>query len=228
MKTYAAYLFDLDGTLVDTAPDIAIAFNRTMQTYGFPESSEAEIRNWVGYGARVMFVQAFEYYDLPHQKQDTAQIERMFGSFRDNYSSHLADLSKPYDGVVEVLHNLVSQNIPLAVVTNKATVFTTPLLDAMNLKQYFGAVVCGDTLTVNKPSADPALHACDILGVQAEKALFVGDSITDVNCARAAGCDVACYRYGYNHGTPADTLGANFVFDSFQQLFSALNEPEQR
>lgn len=219
MKTYVAYLFDLDGTLVDTAPDIAVAFNREMHTHGFPESSEAEIRNWVGYGARVMFVQAFEYYGLQNQKQDTTLIELMFAGFKENYSPHLADLSKPYAGVVEALEYLTSQNIPLAVVTNKATVFTLPLLHALNLAQYFGAVVSGDTLVVNKPSAEPALHACMSLGVKAENTLFVGDSITDVNCARAAGCDVACFRYGYNHGTPPETLGADLVFDSFQQLF---------
>ena len=219
MKTYAAYLFDLDGTLVDTAPDIAVAFNRTMLTHGFPESSESEIRNWVGYGARVMFVQAFDYYGLPDQKQDTALIELLFGCFREIYSARLADLSKPYPGVIETLQQLTAQNIPLGVVTNKATVFAMPLLEALNLKQYFGAIVCGDSLAVNKPSADPALHACDILGVTAEKTLFVGDSITDVGCAHAAGCDVACYRYGYNHGNSADTLGADLVFDSFALLF---------
>ncbi len=223
MKTYAGYLFDLDGTLVDTAPDIAIAFNSVMRTQGFPESSEAEIRNWVGYGARVMFVQAFEHYDLTDQKHDTALIDGMFNSFRQIYSSCLADLSKPYAGVMEALEQLASQDLPLGVVTNKATVFTAPLLTALNLAQYFGTVVCGDTLAVNKPSAQPALYACKILGLQADKTLFVGDSITNVNCARAAGCDIACFRYGYNHGTPADTLGADFVFDSFQQLFPVRN-----
>jgi phosphoglycolate phosphatase len=190
-----------------------------MHAHGFPESSEEQIRNWVGYGARVMFVQAFEHYDLQNQKPDAALIELMFASFKENYSRHLTNLSKPYKGVVEALEQLTSQDIPLAVVTNKATVFTLPLLAALNLAQYFGVVVCGDTLAVNKPSADPALHACQALGVQAERTLFVGDSITDVNCARAAGCDIACFRYGYNHGTPADTLGADIVYDSFQQLF---------
>jgi phosphoglycolate phosphatase len=218
LKTYAAYLFDLDGTLVDTAPDIATAFNHVMHSYGFPESSEAEIRNWVGYGARVMIVQAFEYYKLQKQIQDTRLIDEIFLRFREYYITHLAELSKPYSGVVETLEQMRQQNIPLGVVTNKITVFTGPLLDALNLDHFFQAIVSGDTLAVNKPSPEPALHACKLLSVSASETLFVGDSITDVNCARAAGCDVACFRHGYNHGTPAETLGADFVFNTFHQL----------
>ncbi len=223
MKTYAAYLFDLDGTLVDTAPDIAVAFNHAMYSYGFPESSEAEIRNWVGFGARVMIVQAFEYYGLQKQTRDSGLIDDMFSCFRQYYSANLAKLSKPYSGVVEALQQMRQHNIPLGLVTNKAAVFTRPLLVALNVGQFFQAIVSGDTLAVNKPSPEPALHACELLKVSPAETLFVGDSITDVNCARAAGCDVACFRHGYNHGTPAETLGADFVFDTFQQLLPMNN-----
>lgn len=217
VATINGYLFDLDGTLIDTAPDICPAFNFAMQKQGFPESSEALIRNWVGYGARVMIQHAFEHYTI---NAEAAIAEEMFSDFRKYYGAHLSVFSQPYPTVVETLQHLQSKNIPLAVVTNKATEFTTPLLQALNLKQYFKVVVCGDTLDHNKPSAEPALHACKIIATDPVNTLFVGDSITDVDCARAAGCPVACFRDGYNHGTPAEKLGADCVFDKFSQLLT--------
>ena len=98
--------------------------------------------------------------------------------------------------------------------TNKVTRLTVPLLDALDLASCFEVVVCSDTVGVFKPAAEPALHACASLGVDPAQALFVGDSITDVQCARAAGCDVVCVPYGYSGSIPPENLGADRLIDS--------------
>ena len=106
----------------------------------------------------------------------------------------------------------------LAVVTNKLTLFTEPLLAELELAAFFDAIVCGDTTDNPKPAADMALHSCKLLNVAPKDALFVGDSAADVGCARAAGCPVVVVRDGYNHGTPAHELGADAVIESFSDL----------
>ena len=142
----------------------------------------------------------------------------MLAVFIDYYRAHIADHSAPYPGVVDALEQLAGRGAGLGVVTNKLEALSHQVLDALGLSQFFGVVVGGDTLAVNKPDAAPALHACRTLEVAASNALFVGDSNTDVECARAARCPVVCVRDGYNHGTPAAELGADAVIDSFLEL----------
>ena len=117
----------------------------------------------------------------------------------------------PYPGTLETLSRLGDRGAGLAVVTNKLEVLSRQVLDALDLTHHFKAIVCGDTLPVSKPDPGPALHACEVLGIDIADSLFVGDSNTDVECARAAGCAIVCMRYGYNHGTPAEQLGADAV-----------------
>jgi phosphoglycolate phosphatase len=208
-----AVLFDLDGTLVDTAPDINAALNFALGAHGYAPVDEALTRHWIGHGARVLVEQAFDYQHQPH---DRSKI--VLDAFLEHYAAHLADLSRPYPTVVDALVTLSERGARLAVVTNKMTKFSVAILDALAMAQHFDAVVCGDTTAAPKPAADPALHACQALGIPAADALFVGDSQTDVLCARAAGCPVVCVRDGYNHGVPADQLGADAVIESFSDL----------
>ena len=150
--------------------------------------------------------------------------EEMYESFRLHYSGQLSQFSKPYASVIATLEQLQQLNIPMGVVTNKVTEFSQPLLKALNLDEYFDVIVSGDTLALSKPAPEPALYACKALNISPKDTLFVGDSITDVGCAKAAGCPVACFEHGYNHGTPAKDLGADFVFSEFQQLLPAANK----
>ena len=142
----------------------------------------------------------------------------MFESFLEFYRGHLSVLSAPYPSVVETLQSLKAEGARLAVVTNKLALFTEPLLEELDLSRHFDAIVSGDTAANPKPAADPARFACEALGVAPVDALFVGDSAADVGCARAAGCPVVVVRDGYNHGTPADELGADGVIESFSDL----------
>ena len=213
MKTYDGYLFDLDGTLIDTAPDINAALNHALVSHGATPVNEALTRHWVGHGGRALVAEAIRDQQL---SDDLA--EPMYASFLEYYQGHLSLHSRPYPGVLEALATLRSRGARLAVVTNKVALFTEPLLAELDLTSSFDAIVSGDTTSNPKPAADPALHTCQLLGVSPANALFVGDSAADVGCARAAGCPVVVVRDGYNHGTPAHELGADAVIESFSDL----------
>ena len=213
LPAYPGYLFDLDGTLVDTAPDLNAALNHALQRAGLSAVEEELTRHWVGHGARVLVEKALEHQQASHPAPDD-----IHAGFLEYYEQHIADLSKPYPDVQDALAELQARRAKLAVVTNKLQRFTAALLPRVGLAQYFDLVVCGDTTGVAKPAADPALHACTVLGVAPADTLFVGDSTTDVGCARAAGCPVVCVRGGYSQGVDADELGADRVIESFLDL----------
>ena len=220
-----AYLFDLDGTLVDTAPDIDAALNVALKAGGYQPVSETLTRHWVGFGSRRLLLQALAHQGAEQESQEN--IASLLEIFIDYYRHHIAANSAPYPGVIETLTQLQQLGCSLAVVTNKLSALTLPLLDALKLSGFFASIVCGDTCEHSKPAADPALHACAELRVPVQHSLFVGDSETDVLCARAAGCPVVCVREGYNHGTPAEELGADGVIDNFPELLQYLSEPAQ-
>lgn len=212
--SYAAYLFDLDGTLVDTAPDLFRALNHTLARAGLGGVDESLTRHWVGHGVRAMLQAALEHLGIPAEADE---LDHHQAVLVDHYAAHIADHSLPYPTVVETLTALAAR-APLAVVTNKPTDLSNRLLDALDLTRHFDVVVGRGTTEHFKPHPEPALYACERLGSAAGQALFVGDSETDVLCARAAGCDIVLYRHGYNHGMDPDQLGADRVIDSFDAL----------
>lgn len=214
---YRAYLFDLDGTLVDTAPDLMTALNHALAAAGIAPVDEALTRHWVGQGVRAMLGAALEHRGSPAEGDG---LEALAAILIEHYTAHVADRSRPYPGVIGTLEAL-ARRASLAVVTNKPERQTLALLDALDLARHFGAVIAHETAARPKPAADPALLACERLGADAGEALFVGDSATDVACARAAGCPVFVVRHGYNHGIPADALGADRVIDRLDELLQA-------
>lgn len=215
---YSAYLFDLDGTLVDTAPDLMRALNHVLGEAGLPLVDEALTRHWVGHGVRAMLSAAFEHHGTAISE---ARLDGLFDSCVAYYGEHLSEYSEPYPTVVETLDAL-THRAALGVVTNKPANLSERLLDALNLRHFFGPVIGRGSTRNHKPHPEPALAACRQLEVEPGDALFVGDSATDVACARAAGCDVVLYRYGYNHGHDPETLGADGVVDSFAALLDGL------
>lgn len=215
-KRYLGYLFDLDGTLVDTVPDLQVALNRSLCEFGYTEVDADLTRLWVGHGGRTMLSQA-----IAHQTEEILapeKLEQMYQAFIDAYSSQTSDLSAPYQGVIEALATLYQRACRLGVVTNKQAYTAIKLLDELDLTKYFNIVVGGDSLQVAKPYAEPALYALNELEVNPKDALFVGDSETDVKCARNAQCDVVLVKYGYNGGRDPSSLGADSVIDSFDEL----------
>lgn len=216
IPSYDAYLFDLDGTLVDTAPDLMHALNATLTHAGYSEVGLDLTRLWVGHGAKVMLAEAVSHQGRSNLSDE--ELEKYFTFFLERYGERIAVDSVPYPGVVDSLTALASRTQKLGVVTNKLQGLSMRLLRELDLYKFFNIVVGGDTLQVRKPEPQPILYACNELVSSPAETLFVGDSTTDVKAARAAGCPVVCVRDGYNHNTPPNELGADHVIDSFCQL----------
>ncbi len=212
-RPYPGYLFDLDGTLVDTAPDISVALNTALEREGYQPVGEDHTRHWVGHGARVLLERA-----LDHQHQSHDAVDRMLEIFIAHYREHIAERSTPYPDVIASLAALRARGAKLAVVTNKLTTLSVAVLEALDLMQFFDVLVCGDSTNEPKPAAAPAIYAGEKLQLQMIDVLFVGDSQTDVDGARAAGCAVVWVRGGDNHGACAAALGADGVIETFKDL----------
>ena len=213
LSRYAGYLFDLDGTLIDTAPDLTFALNHALAEFGFEGVDVAVARHWVGQGARSALERAVAHRDAPANA-----VDAMLASFLDCYRNRIAVESEPYPQVEATLTALAGRGAKLAVVTNKRAELTAKLLAEIGYADRFDAVVAGDTTPRPKPAPDPALAACEALGLGVDEVLFVGDSLADVGCARAAGCAVVCVAYGYRQGVAAADLGADAVIETFRDL----------
>lgn len=211
--SFSAYLFDLDGTLVDTAPDIAASLNTALGSLARETVSASEVRTWVGKGARFLIEQALERVGAASMNP-----EPVLARFALHYAQHPLVQSTLYDGVVAALDALKSRGRPLGMVTNKLGRVSRPLLDGAGLSAYFDVAICGDEVSHPKPAPDLLLAACAALAVEPTRTLMVGDSSNDVAAARAAGCPVVCVSYGYNHGREIADVGADRVIDSLLEL----------
>lgn len=209
-----AVLLDLDGTLLDTAGDLATAANRTLAEMGRETVDEAQVRHWIGDGVRALVASFME--------ATGGQEEGAYERFLAHYGDCFSEQSRPYPGVVATLERLRAMAVPLAVITNKAAAFTEPLLGTTGLAAYLDCVVSGDTLPEKKPDPAPLRHAARQVGVAPDRAVFVGDSANDVAAGHAADCKVICVAYGYNRGVPPAELGAERVIDSFDELPACL------
>ena len=215
-RPYQAYLFDLDGTLIDTAPDIDASLNHCLSKHGYQTVDINLTRHWVGHGVRALVRESLIYHN--RSAPEEAHLEEMVTTFLDYYRDHLTDLSQPYPHVLTTLDMLKDQGAKLAVVTNKLTELSVPLIAGLDMSHYFESIICGDSAAHPKPNPDPIYLCLEELKVSANQALFVGDSETDVSAARAADMKVVCVRDGYNHGVDVTTLDLDGVIDSFTEL----------
>jgi len=214
--TVRALLIDLDGTLLESGPDLARAMNRTLVERGLAALHLPQVVSFIGRGLGHLLSQSLR---VALQREPTqAEIDALLPRFEAHYEDLLAFDSPPYPGVVEGLDALREGGFALACVTNKHARFTLPLLDKTGLAPFFDLVVSGDTCARKKPHPDMLLHACAHLDVMPAEALMVGDSSNDVEAARAAGCPVWCLPYGYNEGGPGVPLAADRIIGSFVEL----------
>ena len=209
-------LIDLDGTLVDSVPDLAFCVDRMMERLQRPPWGEARVRDWVGNGVERLVRRALTG-ELDGEPED-AEYARAHPIFLELYAANTAGRSHLYPGVREGLDYLRSADYPLACVTNKAAQFTEPLLQHLGVWDFFRLVVSGDTLAEKKPHPAPLLHAARHFGVRPQDALMVGDSISDVKAARAAGFAIVCVSYGYNHGRDIREAKPDAVINSLTEL----------
>lgn len=210
-------LIDLDGTLVDSVPDLAYSVDQTMLELGLPTRGEAAVRTWVGNGVRTLVERALTN-DL-HMPADPLELEKTLAVFMRIYADNTSQRSRIYPGVLAGLDFLQScNNLKIACVTNKAEQFTHKLLRDLGLFERFALIISGDTLPEKKPHPLPLLYAAEQLGVPATDSLMLGDSKSDVKAARAAGFKIIAVSYGYNHGEDIRDYQPDAVIDSFQEL----------
>lgn len=213
-------LIDVDGTLVDSVPDLAYCVDEMMQQLGMPVHGEAKVRNWVGNGVERLVRRAL--IGQLDGEPDEALFERAYPIFLALYAENTSKRSRLYPGVQAGLDFLKAAGYPLGCVTNKAAQFTEPLLRDLGVADFFTIIISGDTLEKKKPDPLPLLHAARHFGVAPEAALMIGDSVSDVKAARAAGFQIVCMSYGYNHGADIRDSHPDAVLDSLDQIQTLL------
>jgi phosphoglycolate phosphatase len=204
-----AIVIDLDGTLLDTAPDLADAAAAMLVELGQPPLPVDEIKTYIGNGVSRL-VKRVLTRDM-HAEPEPQYFERALAIFERHYGANVSRKSRPFPGVVEGLDAMRAAGFRLACITNKAARFTHPLLKDTGLFDYFELILSGDTLPEKKPSPLPLRHACQVFGCEPAALLLIGDSLNDAQAARAAGCPVFCVPYGYNRGRPVTELDIDAV-----------------
>lgn len=205
--------FDLDGTLVDTAPDLIGVLNVLLAEHGLPPRSPAAARHLVGRGARHLLERAF----AAERPLSPARAEALTARFIDLYRDRIAAESRPFEGLEAALDRLAADGARLCVCTNKRTGLSVALLSELNLLDRFAAVVGADSVSACKPSGTHLIEAVTRAGGDPARVLMIGDSAADVGCARDAGAPVAVVSFGYTE-TPPHELGADAVFDAYADL----------
>jgi phosphoglycolate phosphatase len=213
LNTSPAFIFDLDGTLVDTAPDLLGALNAILLREGRRAVNHADLRHLVGFGARTMMNEAFAMTGGPVAE---TRLPGLIDEYIAHYRQHIAVASKPFAGVEATLAGL-SGAARLGVLTNKPQELTDPLLAALGLARYFAAVHGAGRYSYSKPDARVFHHVVDELGGTGAGAVMIGDSATDVATARAAGVPVIVVSYGYTP-EPAHMLGGDALTDDFAEI----------
>jgi phosphoglycolate phosphatase len=212
---FKVIVFDLDGTLADTAPDLAAALNHSLVALGRPAVPPQSVRHLVGHGARALLRRGLAASgEAPEEL-----VELGFPLFLDHYGAHICDGTRPFPGIERALAGLAEAGAALAVCTNKAEALTLKLLAALGWNGRFDAIVGGDTLPVRKPDPAPLLEAIARAG--GGRAALIGDSITDADTARAAGVRFVAVSFGFSD-RPVEALGADAVIHSFDELTAAL------
>ncbi|MFZ7096041.1 phosphoglycolate phosphatase [Luteimonas dalianensis] len=211
---FSAVLFDLDGTLVDSASDIAEAVNRMLAEQGLGPADEALVRSWIGEGSRMLLETALEHFG------SSASAEVLMERFMLHYGDCLLRSPRLYPGVAETLAELDRRGVSMAVCTNKPERFVAPMLEHMGIAGRFAGVVGAGTLPERKPHPRPLLHLAERMRVEPGRCLMVGDSQTDFLAGQAAGMPVVLVSYGYARGFDLRAAGALAVIDRFQDLLT--------
>jgi phosphoglycolate phosphatase len=213
-------LIDVDGTLVDSVPDLAYCVDQMMNQLGRPVHGEAKVRDWVGNGVERLVRRAL-IGQLDGEPEE-ADFKHAYPIFLELYAENTSKRSHLYPGIREGLDYLKSQGYRLGCVTNKAARFTLPLLQDLGVHDDFEIIVAGDTLPKKKPDPMPLFYAAERLSVDPSTSLMVGDSQSDVKAARAAGFQIVCMSYGYNHGEDIRHYNPDAVLDSLAEIRALL------
>lgn len=215
-------LFDLDGTLIDSAPDLALAVNHMLERLNHTTFSEDTIRTWVGNGAQVLIKRALSGQSEIDERLDPLLFENALDIFLAFYAQNLAVTTVTYPNVPTVLNTLKEAGYRLVIVTNKPFDFIEPILKGLSLEGLFELYLGGDSLTQKKPDPMPLLHVCEAMGVTVEQCVMVGDSKNDILAANAAGMQSIGVTYGYNYGEDIGVYSPDIAFDNFADILTTL------
>lgn len=216
LKRPQMVLIDVDGTLVDSVPDLAYCVDAMMDVLDMPRRGEQRVRRWVGNGVERLVKRAL--LDRLDGEPDEVLYARALPIFEALYRDNTSKRSRLYDGVIEALEFLQTTAVRMGCVTNKATQFTLPLLQNLGVHNYFETIICGDTVERKKPDPMPLLQAAKELQTEPQASLMLGDSMSDVKAARAAGFCIVCMSYGYNHGRDIRDYDPDAVVDSMTEI----------
>lgn len=211
-------VFDLDGTLVDTAPDLVDTLNFILAREGLPAVSFDDARNMIGGGARALIERGLK---ADGRLGHTTEIDRLYADFVSHYGEHLADRSLPFPGAVAAMERLAARGCRFAICTNKLESLSLRLLEALGLSRHFSAVCGQDTFGLQKPDPEILLRTIHKAGGSPARAIMVGDSHNDIEAARAARVPVVAVDFGYTE-TPVSLLEPDQVISSFDQLPAAV------
>lgn len=213
-KPQKLMLFDLDGTLIDTAADLIAALDACLEMRGHRQSDPETARSWIGHGARHMIRNALEHHRIAF---DDTTIEAMFKDFLDYYQANISRFSKPFPGLLQALDELQDAGWIFAVCSNKQEQLCRQLLDELDMSKRFAAIGGGDTFGVSKPDAGHILGTIEAASGLRERTIMVGDASTDVDGARAAGVPVIGVTFGYTP-VPMQDLGPDIMLNDFAGL----------
>lgn len=213
--------FDLDGTLVNSLPDLALSLNSAFAEAGLPQAPEELVLAWIGNGADILFARGMEWTGRAHEfsEEELAQIKRRFGHF---YGENVCNISQLYPNVKETLETLKAQGYILAVVTNKPTKHVLPVLKAFEIDHLFSEALGGQSLPAIKPHPAPLYYLCGKFGLYPHEMLFVGDSKNDILAAKAAGCKSVGLTYGYNYNIPISESEPDYVCEDFAEILEII------
>jgi phosphoglycolate phosphatase len=215
-----AIIFDLDGTLIDTAPDLIETLNVILTREGFDAISFEEARMDIGAGAKRLLERGLAKHG--HSVSPT-RLDDLYGDYLDHYAEHIAERSRPFPGLERALDTLAAEGSTFAVCTNKLEWLSVRLLDQLNLSKRFAAIVGQDTIRIAKPNPAVLHHTIAAAGADVSRAIMVGDSKTDIDTARAAGVPVIAVDFGYTD-TPVSELSPDIVISHFDALPAAVRE----
>lgn len=209
-------LFDLDGTLVDSAPDIGNAANLSLEMLGIERASKSQIESWIGNGIPKLVKRALtkDFNGEP----DPLLFDKALPIFMQNYEKNVCVDSYMYEGVADTLKSLHDQGYTLGCVTNKAASCTLPLLAQLEIDQYFTSIVSGDTCKHKKPHPEPILFALQEMGLSTVQCALVGDSAHDIHAAKAAGIPAVAVNYGYSQGVDLNTESPYAIVEGFADI----------
>lgn len=214
-----AIFFDLDGTLVDSLPDLASAIDSMLIEQNLSPVGTQKTSLWIGNGAQKLVLRALAYAkSVSESEVSYTALDHSLNVFFKHYAACSGSLSKLYPGVLQTLQALEENGVRLCVITNKPKQFTPIVLSELGIFNFFELVLSGDSLNEKKPSPAPILHALKTLQLAKKHVVMVGDSSSDISAANAAGIKSICVTYGYNHGNDPTLLPANHHIDYFTEL----------